>query len=117
MRCEMQSEIKKKYILCWVSFSYSQKSYSMQMKRLELKTCIFECFNAFHGMVLVFYTAFLLEHDELNLVVQVLEGHLLRNPRTGILTPVNFFSVAFWGNYAEDSYLQCLLSVTVMLRI
>lgn len=26
-------------------------------------------------MVLVFYTAFLLEHDELNLVVQVLVGH------------------------------------------
>lgn len=50
------------------------------MKRLELKTCIcIKCFDALQSMVLVFYTGFLLEHDELNLVVQVLEGHFSEN--------------------------------------
>lgn len=67
--CEMPSGIQKKYILCWISFTYSQKTYSMQIKRRELKTCIFKCCNPLHSMVLV------LEHDELNLMVQVLEGH------------------------------------------
>lgn len=82
MRCEFkeheisgdtQNEIlKKEYILCWISFSYTQKSYSMQMEKFVLETYFSEYFKMFYTT----WYAFLLEReDELYLVVRVLEGH------------------------------------------
>lgn len=69
---EVQNENYKKYILCWISSSCTQKSYSMQMKRFVLETYLSEHLKVFYT---AWYAFLRQREDELYLVVQVLEGH------------------------------------------
>lgn len=81
---EMQNEIIKKEVhLCWISFSYTWKSYSIQMKRFVLEIYFSERFEVFYTVWYAF-----LHECESYLVVQILEGclFLLRNPVCGIVT-------------------------------